>query len=390
MRKMGKLFDKKEDCYGCGACANICPKNAIELIQDEQGFSYPKVDQEKCIECGLCSKSCQIGKESNHKNLANEKCYGFKHNNAIRIKSSSGGIYSLLSDYVIKMGGCCVGVIFDQEFNVVYKIADDEDTRNKFRGSKYVQSKTGTIYKQVGEKLLENRLVLFTGISCQVAGLKQYLEIKKINVEKLITIDMVCHGSPSPKIWKDYVAYLEKNSKGKLIDYSFRNKEHGWRGYHIKAVFDNGVVYDDNEISRTYANLFSKDLMIRPSCFYCPYTSLRRVGDITIGDFWGIEKIDNEFSDNQGISLVILNSEKGNKLFQNIHTDEIVTKEFDTSSLTQPNLYKPTDYGNDYDEFWNDYKKHNYRFVAKKYGNQGLIGKIYYYKGAIKYKLKNK
>lgn len=105
MRKMGKLFDKKEDCYGCGACANICPKNAIELKQDEQGFSYPKVDQEKCIECGLCSKSCQIGKESDHKNPANEKCYGFKHNNAIRIKSSSGGIYSLLSDYVIKMGG---------------------------------------------------------------------------------------------------------------------------------------------------------------------------------------------------------------------------------------------------------------------------------------------
>lgn len=114
-----------------------------------------------------------------------------------------------------------------------------------------MQSKTGTIYKQVGEKLLENRLVLFTGTSCQVAGLKQYLEIKKINVEKLITIDMVCHGSPSPKIWKDYVVYLEKNSKGKLVDYSFRNIEYGWRGYHIKAVFDNGVVYDDNEISRT-------------------------------------------------------------------------------------------------------------------------------------------
>lgn len=388
---MNRLFEKKEDCFGCGACENICPKNAINMYEDEQGFSYPKINQEICVKCGLCSKVCQIGVELQQKNTQSDECFGFKNLDSIRKKSSSGGIYTAISDEIIKAGGVCIGVIFDEFFNVKYSIAEELSDRNKFRGSKYVQSKTGNIYKKVRDLLNKDRIVLFVGTPCQVSGLKKYLETTSTHIDNLLTIDMVCHGSPSPKVWKDYIDFIEKNSKGKLIEYSFRNKEHGWRGYHIKAKFNNGKIYDDNIISRTYVKLFSKDLIIRPSCFFCPYTSLNRVGDITIGDFWGIEKIDESFTDNQGISLIIINSDKGNKIFniiENNQKNEI--KKYDTTKLTQPNLYKPTDFGEEYEDFWRDYKKFGYEFIAKKYGNLGILGKFYYYKNAVKYKLKNK
>lgn len=286
------------------------------------------------------------------------------------------------------MRGGCIGVTFNEKFEVEHTVAANTIERNKFRGSKYVQSEMNDVQKQIKKLLQDNKKVLFTGTPCQVGAVKQFLNALNINIDNLITNDVVCHGSPSPAVWNDYVKYIEKYYGGKLVEYSFRDKKMGWRGYHIKAKFDNGSVIEDSKVLRSFAEIFSMDLMIRPSCFYCPYASLERSGDITIGDFWGIEKVDSSFSDNEGISLVLCNNHEGENFYDiSKKTGQRKDKKYSSSVLTQPNLYKPTDFGEEYDSFWHDYKKHGFKRIAAKYGKIGVFGKIFYYKRAIKYRL---
>lgn len=390
MLKMDSVFNKRQDCCGCGACFNICPRNAIAMEEDEQGFLYPVIDKKKCVDCGLCVKVCQIGKEKDTLYHKAEQCYGIKHCDEIRKNSSSGGIYTAVSDKVIDdLKGACAGVRYDENFNVVHSLAFNSGERDCFRGSKYVQSDVGEIYKKVSALLKEDKTVLFSGTPCQVTALRRYLYELHIDEKNLITADIVCHGSPSPKIWRDYIKTIEDKYKGKLTGYTFRNKEAGWRGYHIKAQFDNGITVADNDVTYSYAVLFGADVMLRPSCYYCPYSSLGRCGDITIGDFWGIEKIDSDFSDNKGISMAFANSPKGEKIIEDvIKQNSLVYKKYSTNCLTQPNLYGSTDYSEYYDMFWQDYNKKGFIKVAKKYGGMGKFAKYYYYKRAIRTKLK--
>ncbi len=335
------LFDSKHQCYGCGACSNICSKNAIILKQDVNGFYYPEISSALCIECGLCAKVCQIGKETNKLNNKSEFCFGIKANDEIREHSSSGGIFTLISDSILKDNGVCVGVKYDEKFNVVFDVASTAQQRDKFCGSKYVQGDLRDVFKKVKHYLQSGTNVLFSGTPCQVNALNFFLESLNVDTNLLLTIDLVCHGVPSPKVWKEYVSELQETYNSELSEFTFRDKNSGWHGYHILAKFKNGLVIRENSATMSFVKLFTKDLMLRPSCYKCRYSSLNRTGDITIGDFWGIENIDVDFSDNQGVSLVMFNTEKAKKYLEDIET-KIRIKKYETSMLKQHNLYAPT------------------------------------------------
>ena len=283
--------------------------------------------------------------------------------------------------------GVCTGVIFDNDYKVKHILARTQVERNLFRGSKYVQSSIENTYKQIASELRDDVPVLFTGTPCQVAGLRAYLQGTKTSDELLVTNDVVCHGVPSPGIWKDYVDFLQKKFNSKLTAFTFRNKMVGWRGYNISAEFENGKNVGNEKSTKIFTNLFLKDIMLRPSCFYCPYAQMGRCADITIGDFWGIEKVIPEFSDNQGISMVLLNTQRGEKVFDKVCTTLEIEK-CSVDKLTQHNLYTSTQHGEDYDRFWIDYHNGGFIKVAKKYGGYGALSKLRYYKAAIKFKVR--
>ena len=382
-----QLYEKKEDCYGCGACMNACPKEAIHMEADSQGFLYPVIDTAKCVDCGLCKQSCQIGKVSSAQNEEPLNCFGVKNCDRIRAVSSSGGVFTALLDkFIIGGGSAAVGAVFDSEMNVVHKMASTQKECDAFSGSKYVQSNMGTIYKEVADTLSSGQQLLFSGTPCQVAGLKEYLKSHRVDTTRLLTVDLVCHGAPSPKIWMDYISVLREKYHSNVKAYTFRDKSVGWRGYHVRVGLANGDSIAQNNLTQSFAVIFGKEVMLLPSCFYCPYASMERCGDITIGDFWGIEGIDKDFSDNKGISMVLVNTSKGEKMFSAIRP-ELNVKEYPSDVLTQPNLRKSTDFSLDYDAFWNDYDLKGYLYVAKKYGGYGVLRKFRYYKNAVKRKL---
>lgn len=384
-----QLYDKKEDCYGCGACMNACPKHAIQMRMDMQGFLYPVVNNSVCVDCGLCKRSCQIGSTELLQNDAPLICYGAKNHDSIRSMSSSGGVFTAIMQnwkYASLKRWAIAGAMFDCKMNVVHKMAQTLEECNAFRGSKYVQSNMGTIYGEVADSLSDRRNVLFSGTPCQVAGLKKYLKTHQIDTSGLLTVDLVCHGVPSPKIWMDYIGVLERKYHAKVTNYTFRDKSIGWKGYHARIGLEDGRSIAQNNLIQSFAIIFGKEVMLRPSCFYCPYSSMKRCGDITIGDFSGIEEIDERFSDNKGVSMVLASTQKGQQFFSAIR-EKLEAREYPAEVLAQLNLRKPTDFSVDYDTFWKDYDSKGYRYVAKKYGGYGLLRKIRHYKSAIRLRL---
>lgn len=358
------LSSKKEECTGCTACMNICPKNAIEMKTDEEGFTYPFINKEKCIKCKLCENVCPNVKSINTK--SDVKSYAVKHLDLQERKtSSSGAMFIAISDYILNYSGVVYGAAFDEKFRVVHKRAETKEQREEFKKSKYVQSDMGEIFKQVKQDLADDRLVLFSGTPCQVDGLKNYLHNE--NIEKLYTCDLVCHGVPSPKIYSDYLKYITHNYKNKLLSFNFRNKKYGWNSHYESYKLKNKAERTDLK----YRELFYTNLALRPSCYECNYSNLNRISDITIGDFWGIEKKNSTFKDSDGVSLCIINSEKGKKLFENIK-ENIECIETNIQDSLQHNLVKPTQKPENREEFWNDYTKNGFQYIVKKY-----VPKIY-------------
>lgn len=385
---MLKVYERKQDCYGCGACCNICENDAICMQPDAQGFLYPTIDQTRCVDCKMCTQACPIQKEKLLLSVKPDVIYGVKCADDIRAQSSSGGFYTLLSNYILSIRGEIYGTRYAEDMNVKHDLATNPLQRDRFRGSKYVQSDIGKTYISIEKTLKAGKAVLFTGTPCQVAALKQYLKVRHVDTQKLLLNDIVCHGVPSPKLWKEYIQFLETRHQGKLISFSFRNKEAGWRGYHIKAMFSDGRTICDDSDTQSYTKMFSLDIMLRPSCYYCPFAQNERCGDITIGDFWGIEKIDCDYSDNQGISMVFANSQEGQALLHElVSTEDLSYKTYLMKQILQPALYMPTDFGLNYDFFWRDYKKHGFVFVARKYGEFGLIGRFFHYVHSAQMKL---
>lgn len=370
---MISVYDQKEECCGCTACEYICPTNAIKMVLDEEGFLYPKIDQELCIDCGKCRKSCAFQNGFNkNSNLDIPEVYGIKHiDDDVRNNSSSGGAFTGVSDYIFSKKGIVCGVGFNEKMEVIHKFANNKYERNLLRGSKYVQSELKDIFPEIKKMLLDNREVLFSGTPCQVVGLKNYLDLLKCDTQNLLTIDIICHGTPSPMLWKQYLNFLEKKKGKKVSEYNFRSKIKGWHE-HTESVrySDNTSDYKSREL-QIFRNIFYSHNALRPSCHNCKYTNYIRPSDITIADFRGIEKINKNFDDNKGISLVLINTDNGKFLFENIK-GQFECYISNTSDCVQRNLVRPTPISKNREKFWFDYHNYGFEFIAKKYAGYNL------------------
>lgn len=321
---MINIQDKKK-CCACSACYNICPVNAIEMVKDEKGFKYPKVNKEKCVNCGLCEKVCPILNPSAKVDNSPE-AYAVKNKNEIiRKQSSSGGIFTLLAEKILRDGGVVFGATFDEEWRVKHEYVEKVEDLKKFRGSKYLQSSIGDTYSQVKKFLLEGRKVMFTGTPCQIEGLKSFLQK---DYENLLTQDIICHGVPSPKVHSKYIEFVRKQINGESIDeINHRTKKNGWKDYNFYIKFNN-TEYVQSHNTDLYMQAFLKNTSLRDSCYDCKFKKRNRVSDITLADFWGIESVLPEMDDDKGISLVIVNSKKGKKIFESVK-DKIVYQKVD-------------------------------------------------------------
>lgn len=325
---MIQILDKSQ-CCGCTACVSICPKQCITMREDEEGFLYPVVDSSHCIDCNLCKKVCpELYPKEMREPL---HVYAAKHKNEqVRLASSSGGIFTLLAEKIIDEGGVVFGVRFNNNWDVVHDYTETMEGLAVFRGSKYVQSYMGDCYLKAKSFLEQGRKVMFTGTPCQIAGLKNLL---RKDYDNLLTVDVVCHGVPSPKVWQVYLDEIaRKGGKNSVLSHpivekteinhiDFRSKSIGWKKYSFaltlsKATADgekNTVLLSSIFTENPYMNAFLSNLSLRPSCYDCPAKSGKSGSDITIADFWGIEDVLPEFDDDKGISLVLSYSEKGGR-----------------------------------------------------------------------------
>lgn len=359
-------INNKDGCCGCQACYNICPKKAIEMIVDEKGFKCPEVNKDKCIDCGLCEKVCPI---LNNKQIENEpRAYAcMNKDEKIREESTSGGIFTLLASAIINDGGVVFGACFDKNFGVNHAYCEKKEDLGKYRSSKYLQSDIGLSYKKAKEFLDQGRKVLFTGTPCQIEAMKNYVGREYDN---LYLQDIICHGVPSPMVWDKYKTYREEEANSRLNKMSFRSKKNTtWSSYNIDMNFDNKTSYTMNHNDDVYMNAFLKHLSLRESCTDCKFKKNNRLSDITLADFWGIKNVKPEMDDGKGTSLVVINSEKGQVLFDKLK-DSMICEEvdfkkaiaenpsFNTTSKANPNadrFFKDLKNGEDFEKIVMEY-----------------------------------
>lgn len=320
---MSIRLTKKADCCGCGACAQSCPKNCISMEPDSEGFLYPKVDETQCVNCGLCEKVCPILFKQKPDSIKVAAYAAYTTNNELREKSSSGGIFSLLAQEILNRGGTVAGAAFAADFSVRHILVETDAELDRLRGSKYVQSRMEDTYVQIRDLLKQGRPVLFTGVACQIAGLKAFLGRE---YENLYTVDVLCHGVPSPKVWAHYRREQAQIHGKTLEEVSFRDKRKGWRHFSMALNFAEGVEYCRSGAEDTYLRVFLRDLCLRPSCHSCRFKDFPRLSDLTIGDAWGIERHMPDLDDDYGTSVVLVNSEKGMGLW-NAVADNAVSRQ---------------------------------------------------------------
>lgn len=305
---------EKKDCCGCQACMNACPSNCITMKQDEEAFLYPEVDESKCKNCLACERACPALSRIKPQNEIKQKIYACWNTDLEkRIISTSGGIISAFSEIIIENGGCVVGAYYRNDFTVAHMIGATKEDIELLRQSKYMQSDTGFIYKAVKEVLATGKKVLFCGTPCHNAALRGFL---KNASENLIQCDFICRGVISPGVFKSYLRFLEKKYKSKAIKVQFKNKDHGWNRFSTKVWFQNGAEYIKDRYHDPYMLSYLRySVSLRPSCYECKYKGTQRHSDLTVGDFWGIGKKSPSLDDDRGTSLVMINTKKGESIF---------------------------------------------------------------------------
>lgn len=373
-------IERKQECSGCAACVNICPKKAIMLLPDEDGFLYPNIDESKCIDCSLCDSVCQIELQFK-KEEYQQAFFAFINNNEKHLKvSSSGGAFLAVAEYVFHHGGVVVGCAFDQNLKAVHTVTHDlAECIEKLCGSKYVQSEIQSTYAEVKQLLKNGKLVLYVGTPCQIEGLLLFLKNKPTN---LITMDLICHGISSPLLWKKHKEYLESKVHKKINQYYFRSKKReGWSLYYYYYYGKNRCKHGTSFLDRYFFD-FLKGLNYRESCYVCRYANLNRVGDITIGDFWGAEKYIDGVDLSSGVSLIIINSSTGNEIMNQIKDHvwlqrvsvENAIKE--NHNLMQPTA-RPKERDQYYSECFSDLEKWETKYAkTKRWKKEKLKSKI--------------
>lgn len=327
------IITRKEDCCGCGACYDACAKQAIVWETDEEGFSYPRVDLDKCVNCGLCNKVCPIensealnsrNKESNPLVLA-----AYHKDENIRIMSTSGGAFWGLAESWVKEGGYVAGAIFYEHFKIRHVVTNDPEELQKIKGSKYAQSDCRGMYREIARLLKSGEKVMATGVPCQMAALRQYL---RKDYDNLLVVDLICHSVTSQLPFQIYIKELEKEYHSEMVSFHPKSKEDGgWHHFAFKATFANGKTYLKHAGEDNFCRLsYGTNLLARYSCYECHYKHFPQPSDITIGDFWGIENIDSSWDSPHGLSKIILNTEKGIRYMEALSS--MVTKPYDVES----------------------------------------------------------
>ena len=326
-----------KDCYGCGACYNICPSNAIEMIENQEGFISPIIDIKKCTNCGMCSNVCPVLKIQKNQNFKQKYYIGFNKNITTRTTSSSGGIFTLLANWILKQNGFVCGAKFNENAQLFHILTNKKEDLQSLSGSKYLQSNINTTYKEIKQKLDEEFPILFCGTPCQVNGLLNFLQKKYDN---LYTIDIACHGVPSQKSFNEYLEEkFQKGQKYSLIN--FRDKRNGYSisSFTIKDLNGNEIFCGD--FGEPYLKGFSRNLFLRECCGSCKYTTIKRTGDITIADFWNVRTFYPTSDYEKGISSFVVNNEKGQKLFDAIKNELQHLKKVKYEIIKQPCFERP-------------------------------------------------
>ena len=338
----------RTDCCGCGLCESICPKDAIVITENEQGFLTPIINEQDCISCSLCQAVCSS--EFENPSDYDRKAYGGgSTNHSLRIKSSSGGSFGEIAKSIIRQNGVVYGASFAAEHSIVHLRINNTEDLAKLQGSKYVQSRIGMTFKCVRDDLIAGRKVLFSGTPCQIEGLYKYLG-KKYNA--LYTVDIICHGVASRNVWKKYVDILTSDKKNEISDINFRDKQTGWHRFSF-SYKRNGKKIHRLFIDDPFCFFFDKHFIINQACFTCKYALNEHFADITLGDLWGIEHFKDILDDNKGVSLVIVSSKKGEELLSK--SEELLLKPIDLQKAISFNLHEPPKKPNEYEEFCDIY-----------------------------------
>lgn len=322
---MVKIEDKSK-CVGCGACFQICSHKALSMQSDEEGFLYPVVENPlECVNCGLCERVCPISNSVVPSGEVLKVYAGYAKDDFLRECSSSGGLFGVLAKEIIIRGGVVFGATIGKSQDVFHTSVERMDDLPRLQGSKYVQSNTCHVYDEVRTLLKNGRKVLFSGTACQIAGLNSFLG-KKYN--NLYTVDVLCHGVPSPKVWRKYIDWQEKTHGATVKQTYLRRKNLGWKRYSVELQFSDSTEYKSVYNHDTFMRLFLSNICLRPSCYECKFKSMIRPSDITLGDAWGIERIIPEFDDDRGTSVVVIHSNKGRRLIEEIQ-EKITIKELE-------------------------------------------------------------
>ncbi len=352
------------NCTGCRLCENICPKNCIVMKENNEGFLTAEIEGSKCISCGLCVKKCPQNSYTAEQEI--QEVYGARiKDNDVIMNSSSGGLFALLAKHILNKKGVVFGAAYCDDNVVRHICISSESDLYKLQSSKYVQSDTMKTFEECAGYLENGRLVLYSGTPCQIAGLKVYLG-KEYN--NLVTVDLICHGVPSPKLFKRYLIWLENKYDDTVIGYNFRDKyKVGW-GLNYKIELKKNKYKYGNSYADPYYSYFLKGSIYRECCYKCKYASEKRTGDITLGDYWGIEKLHPEFYDKKGISLVILNTKKGKKLFEDVKKEIVyIESNIEKAALYNKNLKFPTKRPLERDNIYNNINNYDYDYIGKDF-----------------------
>ena len=369
---------ESNECTGCASCVNICPVDCIQMVPSNEGFDHPVIDHDVCTSCGLCQKVCPVITPVKFDNFENPKVYAaWNLDESVRTKSSSGGMFSVLADYVIENNGFVFGAVFDKNINVHHVGVDTKEGLNAMRGSKYVQSEIGLVFRQIKEKLMAGQKVLFVGAPCQVAGLNSYLN-GKYN-ELIITVDFVCHGIPSPGLFQLYLKKLKSEKlipNSKVEDFTFRDTK-GWKPQ--ISIKYNGKWEPLKRSRSIYFRLYWHNFISRESCYRCKYACVPRVSDITIADFWGLgESTPFNHDTGKGVNLLLINSANGERTFNNIKKncfiDERTLKE--ATKLYNRQLTQPPKRPDLRDSIYTDFNRLTLGQIEEKYIYQFYPKKI--------------
>ena len=384
------LFENKHDCCACGACVNICPKNAISMKSDEYGFLFPIINHDLCIECGLCLKVCAFKKGNKFGEKPITTFAAINKTDEILITSSSGGVFGALASKIFDNNGVVFGCTMNNQMTVEHTSIENSIDIKRLQGSKYVQSDVKFTFRESKKILDTGRKVLYTGTPCQIDALKSYLG-KEYN--NLLTADLICHGVPNNQLFKDYIRWYELKKGIKIKMYNFRDKTKEGMSTLGRIIYKKDGKNHQKTINHTldwYYHYFMQGSIYRDSCYVCPYSTSKRTGDFTIGDYWGVEEFHPEIDTNKGVSLLLVNSKKALENLNDLNL-YLYESDFEKASRYNKNLLYPTFMSKDRDVILNSYISKGAEGISNYFDNS--LGKKKYllrFKALIPIKMKRK